>query len=116
VNVVILDHHLDAPAGVYRLIFGTPIVTDIPDPDFVFNEEENGPQTPPMIQVTTYSGVADVVWEANDERWFGEHGRRPADEIAAEQRDELRAALEAREQQTDPPPPPEPMPGIGEAL
>lgn len=114
-NVVVLDHHLDAEAGVYRLVFGTPVVTEITNPDF--DPEILGPDAPPpTIPNTVYEGIADVTWDADDPRWFGDHGRRPAEEIAAEQRAELRAAFEDREERAAPSSSPDPMPGIGEAL
>ena len=83
--VVSHAHHVDD--GVYRLVYGevlTEVVPGIPNPD--------DPQGPPVTEDDTVQTVInhqDVVWADHDERWTGMGG----EEIAAAQRDDVRAAL-----------------------
>jgi hypothetical protein len=111
---VVIDHHLDQAAGVYRLVAGIPIVEARPltDADGVTLLDDNS--QPLTEQVTVgYDDIVDVVFDASDDRWY----KRPADDIAAEQRAIVQAAIDER---TVPPSPPtattSALPGVGDAL
>jgi hypothetical protein len=64
-KTVVIGHHFDADANVYRLVFGTTFVE-------IIDEEE----------VEFISQVEEIVWDADDERWEGKDDLA----IAAEQR------------------------------
>lgn len=106
----VLDHHLDEDANVYRLHVGVPETGTRPKTDGDGNviltqvtlaDGDGNPQLdvdgrevkvwgpPEMEEFTHHPTVFDFVFAADDERWKG----KSADEVAAEQRDEVKAAL-----------------------
>jgi hypothetical protein len=99
-NIVV--HHAHHPdEGVYKLQVATTI-EDItpgiePNPDFDLDKpesEENSPNRPVDITVLLgYADHLDFVWADDDERWRG----MDPEEIAAEQRAEVKEALAASE-------------------
>jgi hypothetical protein len=108
-DFVVIDHHLDETANVYRITVGIPTVERRPtaaDPD----ELED--------VVVDYSDVHDYVFAAADERWLTASGdRRKAEHVAAEQRDEVASALRGRARRgPKDTPAPVALPGAGEAL
>lgn len=116
-NIVIIDHHLDPDAGVYRLTVGTQTEHLVG----VFSEEREPvmlPQQPvlddegepaedadgnPILQAPEqmtemrieYTPLEDFVFAADDERWEG----KDSDQIALEQRQLVKKALDDREAQ-----------------
>lgn len=111
---VVIEHRLDEAAGVYRLVTGIPIIESQPLLD------ENGAALfddtgqPMTEQVTAgYDDVLDVVFDAHDDRWY----KRPADEIAAEQRAIVQATIDERPAQaSQAAAAPAALPGVGDAL
>jgi hypothetical protein len=91
---VVIKHELDTfdPAGaVYRVVHGVEVTQPV-----AVLDDEGGPQHDketgqPITQdrVVAYRDERDIVFAADDERWFTGRGakrtRRPDDEVAAEQ-------------------------------
>lgn len=68
-------------------------------------------------QILGHTDVLDYVFDADDPRWFDQDGnRRPHEDVAAEQRQIVKDALEAAAQNATAPEPPSPMPGVGQEL
>lgn len=114
---VVIDHHLDQAAGVYRLVAGIPVVEAQPltDADGVTLFDDAG--HPLTEQVTVgYDDIVDVVFDAHDDRWY----KRPPDDIAAEQRAIVQATIDERAAAaaaaTAPAAPATALPGVGDAL
>lgn len=114
---VVLYHALDEGAGVYRMTFGQELtrtwIDEVPSDD-------DGEMVAVERVETIITDIEEVVWVAADKRWFDEHGqRRPHEDVAAEQRDIVRAGLDQRARDAEQAPQPEepqPLPGAGEAL
>ena len=89
----IINHVLDEEAGVYRLQFA-PIHTETLTEYRVSTEaNDNDPLQVSVEEIPveheTVGEEQTIVWAATDERWFDADGnRRPADEVAEEQRKE----------------------------
>lgn len=111
-DYVVISHTLDEAAGVYRVEVGIPVTN--PDVDSETGEP-TGTET-----VTGYVDRHDVMFSADDERWFAAGRRRRREHVAAEQRDEVTAALRRRlrEAEAEPESSAEAvdLPGTGEAL
>lgn len=101
---VVIDHHYDDAAGVYRLTVGHEVWQE-----FTTVDDEGEPATERIM--AGHAGVEDFVWHAEDERWRG----LSRDEVARAQRVEVYEALEAR---LRPGPAREvsTLPGVGEEL
>lgn len=139
-EVVVMEHALDEEAGVYRIVYGERVTEEVPvatlvqrmetvpapteeDPDAT-TEIEQWDTITSTEEVVTYENVQDVVFAADDERWFTKSGdRRAHKSVADDQRELLRQALSAAE--PDPPAEQEmkrgkrrvqTMPGQGEVL
>jgi hypothetical protein len=95
-DYVVIDHHFDELAEVYRLTVGIPVTTLVVD----------------------YDDVHDYVFAAADERWkTSTGGQRKPEHVAAEQRDEVATALRGRPQRGPrDTPAPVALPGIGESI
>ena len=98
---VVIDHHHNADAGVYRLTIGEPII------DHVITEDNDGEAEEILLG---YVDVRDFLFADADDRWKG----KTAQEIAAQQRAIVTEALHPPE--PEPVAEPRPMPGMGEAL
>lgn len=119
----ILDYHLDDE--VYRLTFAEEfsrveeVVEAVPGDELAVRTVEK--------EIISYGAPQDVVWDARDARWFEGDAqlddnervvsgtRRPAEDVAAEQRAELREKLAEKEKRKKPPSV-KAMPGAGEEL
>lgn len=120
---IVIAHHLDSQQGVYRVVCGIPVVTataQFDEDGVLVVDDDDQPVT--TEEIVDYADVRDVVFDAGDDRWFDENGgRRPVEDIAAEQRAEVAAAIGAL-QVPEPEVMPEQvndfeaMPGVGEAL
>lgn len=63
-------------------------------------EAAGGPE--PVLELrTVLSNPRDVLFAADDERWFADGERRPHDEVAAEQRAEVADALRAQAEEAE---------------
>lgn len=84
--IKVITHELDEDAGVYRLVFGTEVFEElsVTDPD----DAER--------RVIGYEAVEEILWAADDERWFDGKKRRSHKEVAAEQRKLVKRQLDAR--------------------
>jgi len=103
VKHVVLAHDHDKTEKVYRLIVQpvayVPTVVPIPNPDY----DDSKPQSAENYPVLRYEeqviaqerAPMDIVWDAEDPRWEG----KSADEIATEQRQELRKRMQANDAQ-----------------
>jgi hypothetical protein len=109
-DYVVIDHHFDELAEVYRLTVGIPVTTLVADPDDL--------AAPPVETVVDYDDVHDYVFAAADERWkTSTGGQRKPEHVAAEQRDEVATALRGRPQRGPrDTPAPVALPGIGESI
>lgn len=122
-NVIVLGHVYAAEAGVYAIELGftekqTVDVETLVSPHPVDGEEASDPVlTFVPTEVDVIVDTEDIVFAAADPRWFVDGKRRPHDEVAAEQRGIVKAALAARAA-ADPEPTPEarPLPGGGGPL
>jgi hypothetical protein len=129
--VVVVRHVLDETAGVYRLVVAHAVVEEtIAPPDDAAmaahleavraaedaGEDPPAPPEPETLAETVFVHPAEFVFAADDPRWAGEDGERlPLETVAAVQRREVRDALEAREQASEPVEHPE-LPGVGDPL
>lgn len=111
---IVIDHHLDAAAGVYRLITGIPIIetkplTDANGATLLDDDDQSITE-----QVTVgYDDVVDVVFDAGDKRWRS----LDPDDIAAEQRAIVQTTIDERPTQTSQAAAaPTALPGVGDAL
>jgi hypothetical protein len=112
---VVIDHHLDQAAGVYRLVTGIPIIETQPllDENRATLLDDN--DQPMTEQVTVgYDDVIDVVFDSHDDRWY----KRSADDIAAEQRAIVQATIDERTTTAAAAPAASTaaLPGVGDAL
>lgn len=101
---VVIDHHHDPDAGVYRLCAGIPITETRP----VLTDD--GELTTETVTVG-YDDLIDVVFADDDKRWAA---LSPAD-LAAQQRAIVDEAVTARDQAAAPAPVVD-LPGVGDAL
>jgi hypothetical protein len=124
-SYVVIDHHHDEAAGVYRLVIGQPIYDDVPifeDGQQVLEERSDGAVVPRTEQVVVgHEDVRDYVFADDDERWHDAGGDRLDDEeVAAAQRELIQAALDeqarAAEAEADATERVRVLPGAGEAL
>jgi hypothetical protein len=102
---VVIDHHHDPDAGVYRLVIGREVTSEVPleDPD------PDGPATETVV--VGHEDVRDYVFADSDDRWQG----LSDDEIASQQRAAVEQAVTAAAD--DPAPPPvTALPGVGAPL
>jgi hypothetical protein len=91
---VVVDHHHDTAAGVYRLAVGVPIVEAVAVLG-AGGEPVLGGDGAPLMEdrVVDYADAHEVVWDDGDARWWTGGRRRAAGDIAAEQRAEVAAAI-----------------------
>jgi hypothetical protein len=86
-SYVVIDHHHDEAAGVYRLVIGQPIYDDVPifeDGQQVLEERSDGAVVPRTEQVVVgHEDVRDYVFADDDERWHDAGGDRLDDEEVA---------------------------------
>lgn len=115
-SYVVIDHHHDEQAGVYRLVVGLPVTDDVPvyeDGEVVLEERVDGavvPRTEPVV--VGHADVRDFVFATDDERWRD----LSADEIAAAQRAIVADAITPSEPKPEPAPVTTTLPGVGESL
>lgn len=99
--VVVLEHCLDEAQGTYRLVIGRRIYV---------------PATDTMEEI--HLGItddSDYVFDADDRRWFNEDGtRRPDEDVAAEQKDDVREARRQVEEAAQQAGEARALPGVGE--
>lgn len=94
---VVIDHHHDAEAGVYRLCIGVPVTDTRPllDADGAVLLDDS--QQPLTESVTVgYTDLIDVVFADDDDRW----ANLSAADLAAGQRAIVDDAIAARESTT----------------
>lgn len=113
VGLVVMAHEHDQGAGVYRLIIGMAVDHHVAQTDEaglpLLNDD--GERVTEMERYI--HPVEDYVFAADDERWQGKSG----EEIAAEQRELVKAALAEREEQARAAArAPQSMPGVGDLL
>jgi hypothetical protein len=128
---VVLEHHHDPEAGLYRLVVGTPVEDEVPvldeDGEQLLDEVDapdgDGTISVPRTerQVIDYVDQFDIVFSADDTRWLDSNGKsKPAAEIAKVQRRLVKEALAARAAASSAdavePPPVKSLPGAGETL
>jgi hypothetical protein len=109
---VVISHGLDEATGVWRIVFGVEVFEQVPMVDesgATLLDDDQQPLT--ERRLVGHTQVRDVVFAADDARWQDKTG----EEIAAEQRDIVRAALEAQDT-PEPPAPVVDLPGVGESL
>jgi hypothetical protein len=118
----VLDHHLDPDEGVYRIVIGAPLRAEVQsttDEGKPVHDEKTGE---PVMEtcIVAYDAVEDVVFDAEDERWFKDGARRPHEEVAADQMRLVKDALLKREEkakaQAARRAKREPLPGAGDTL
>lgn len=137
---VVVEHHWDEAAGLYRLVHAEEVPATILEEQDVEVQvgqrnvapEEEVPvfeaivevrRLPVPVETSVYVDPVEVVFDGSDPRWFEADGetRRPFDEaVAKEQRDEVKAVLRDRRRaelaaDTEPPARVE-LPGVGSAL
>jgi hypothetical protein len=103
---VVIDHHHDPDAGVYRLVIGREVTDDVP----VEDPPEEGPFT--ETKVIGHDDVRDFVFADTDERWQG----RSDEDIAADQRALVLEAVTSPVDEVIADAAVTGMPGVGEAL
>ncbi len=111
----VLAHHLEPEIEVYRLAIGYVETVEVPefdeDGEPVTTTDDEGVEVPVTTRQEVVVPVEDFVFAAFDERWEG----KGPDEIVAEQKRLVRAALRERETAAA-----EPkrlaMPGVGDPL
>jgi hypothetical protein len=109
---VVIDHHHDTEAGVYRLCAGVPITDTRPMLDAAGNallDDDNQPLTETVT--VRYVDVVDVVFADADERW----ANLGATALAAEQRAIVDQAITTRDSAPGPAEVAE-LPGVGDPL
>lgn len=96
----VLEHHLAHGVGAYRIVIGhgepqdpTPVTDEDGDPVLVPGTEEPMMEEAPDLILH----VEDFLFAADDKRWDG----KTDEEIAAEQRADVLAALQNREEQAE---------------
>jgi hypothetical protein len=110
---VVIDHHRDFDAGVYRLVTGIPIIEARPLLDergLALLDDDDQQLTEQVI--VGYDEILDVVFDAGDEQW----SRLDAAAVAAKQREIVNDALIERATRADAAPETATLPGIGDAL
>lgn len=111
-STVVISHGLDEAAGVWRIVYGDEVFERVPMLDAdgaTFLDDDDQPLT--ELRLIGHEQVRDVVFAADDARWQG----KADEEVAAEQREIVRAALEAQNT-PEPPAPVVDLPGVGEPL
>ena len=94
---VVIDHHLDEQAGVYVVVIGVPVVSQMQkarEDGTVVLDAETQPIT--ESKVVGYLDVEDFVFDAGDPRWFVDGERRADEDVAADQRGVILDALAER--------------------
>lgn len=114
---VVIDHHHDEPAGVYRLTIGREVTEDrakLDEDGTPILTDQGAPATERVL--IAHEDVREYVFAADDPRWQG----LPDEEIAATQRSEIQATLDAEardaEQATSSATETRPLPGVGASL
>lgn len=133
--IVVIDHHLDVGAGVYRLVLGREIIgvheevvetlvaVTGPDGGPAFMVDADGEQhpAPPRLEshiqreeyVAGHEALEDYVWAADDARWQ----EMTTEQVVAAQRAEVKAAMDVRVAEVEADAAVRTaLPGVGEAL
>jgi hypothetical protein len=109
---VVIDHHHDSEAGVYRLCAGVPVTDTRPMLDAhgaALLDDDNQPLTETVT--VGYTDVVDVVFADSDDRW----ANLSADALAAQQRAIVDDAITTRDSAPGPPEVAD-LPGVGDPL
>jgi hypothetical protein len=111
-STVVISHGLDEAAGVWRIVVGDEVFEQVPMLDTegaTLLDDDDLPLT--ERRLVGHEQIRDVVFAASDARWQG----KTDEEIAAEQREIVRAAMETQSA-SEPPAPVVDLPGVGEPL
>lgn len=110
---VVIDHHHDREAGLYRLTIGVPVIEDRPVLDKDGQPKTHKDGTPVLEEVIAgHDQVRDFVFADDDERWKKKSDKR----VAQLQRKAVAAAVKKEQEAQPPARAVHDLPGIGGGL